>query len=334
MANRFYTLMIIPERTAKLIKWVIPSWLFRGSIIGFAFLCGLVFMMLIDYVYVMSQIDENRDLKNENRRLRSQIQVYKNRMDSIEDTIDRVQTFTTRLRVITNFEDREDISKLLERELPDASQNVGTKNVKQDADPANPNAPFQASEERPDLADLDKRDPERKRLIDEQSSIEKIFSDTHSKSLALEQNLQDLYELLADQKQFLAALPTQKPAAGYFTSGFGIRPSPFGGVEKMHEGLDIANWSGTAITSTANGVVKFSGNKPGYGRTVIVDHGYGLETWYAHIRSSSVKEGEKVRRGQMIATMGSTGRSTGPHVHYEVRVHGIPVDPLSYILEQ
>lgn len=102
----------------------------------------------------------------------------------------------------------------------------------------------------------------------------------------------------------------------------------------MHEGLDIANHIGTQIYATANGVVSFAGRKPGYGKTVVIDHGYGLKTWYGHCHRLRVKTGQKVRRGQNIALVGNTGRSTGPHVHYEVRVHGIPVDPLSYILEE
>ena len=152
-------------------------------------------------------------------------------------------------------------------------------------------------------------------------------------TLLAEQNLQDLYELLIDQKTFLSALPTRKPAIGYFTSGFGVRKSPIGGRVKMHEGLDVANHPGTPVKATAFGTIKFAGRKPGYGRTVVIDHGYGLETWYGHNRVITVKKGDKVTRGDRIAQMGSSGRSTGPHVHYEVRVHGIPVDPLSYILE-
>jgi murein DD-endopeptidase MepM/ murein hydrolase activator NlpD len=152
-------------------------------------------------------------------------------------------------------------------------------------------------------------------------------------SILLEQVLHDQYELLADQRSFLAALPTRRPSPGYFTSGFGVRRSPYGGVEKMHEGLDIANSIGTPVIATADGIVTFAQAKPGYGQTVILDHGYGLETWYGHAKRILVQEGQKVRRGESIAQLGNSGRSTGPHLHYEVRINGTPVDPLSYILE-
>ncbi len=101
----------------------------------------------------------------------------------------------------------------------------------------------------------------------------------------------------------------------------------------MHEGLDIANYPGTPIKATADGVVIFANTKAGYGQTVILDHGYGLETWYAHTRKMLVSKGQKVARGETVALLGNSGRSTGPHLHYEVRVNGTPVDPLSYVLE-
>jgi murein DD-endopeptidase MepM/ murein hydrolase activator NlpD len=176
-------------------------------------------------------------------------------------------------------------------------------------------------------------DPEITALRREYQKLDRRFASLNYDTLYTEQILQDQYELLADQKAFLAALPTRHPATGYFTSGFGVRRSPFGGRDKMHEGLDIANQPGTLVFSTADGTVVFAESKPGYGQTVIIDHGYGLETWYGHNRKLRVSKGQKVHRGETIAELGNSGRSTGPHVHYEVRVHGTPVDPLSYILE-
>ncbi len=162
---------------------------------------------------------------------------------------------------------------------------------------------------------------------------EEEIANLHQDSLYLEQVLQDQYELLVDKKAFLAALPTRKPAVGYYTSGFGIRSAPLGGRVKMHEGLDIANEIGTSVYAPAEGTVVYADVKPGYGKTIIIDHGYGLETWYAHTSKMNVRTGQKISRGQLIAQIGNTGRSTGPHLHYEVRFHGTPVDPLTYILE-
>lgn len=318
--NRFYTLVLIPEKSSKLRKVILPTWVMRGFIIGVGLIGIVGFMMVMDYWYVMGQIDEIKELKIENRKLRSQVQVYQNRMETIENTLNRIDTFSTRLKIITNIEDRESlVSKVnSQQDLPDSAMNVGIR--------------MPASLE--EIEAMDEHDPERQEIERENRILDLRFTRLQSKSLLSEQTLEDLYELLSDQKDLLSALPTRKPASGTYTSGFGIRPSPYGGRERMHEGIDIANYIGTNIFTTAAGIVKFAGQKPGYGRLVVIDHGYGMETWYGHVRQLLVREGEKVKRGGLIAKMGNSGRSTGPHVHYEVRVHGIPVDPLSYILEE
>ena len=99
----------------------------------------------------------------------------------------------------------------------------------------------------------------------------------------------------------------------------------------MHAGLDIATNHGTTITSTADGIVIFAGSHAGYGNLVVVDHGYGLTTRYAHMSSYDVTVGDHVTRGKKIGAVGSTGRSTAPHCHYEVRLHDRPVDPFNYL---
>ena len=101
----------------------------------------------------------------------------------------------------------------------------------------------------------------------------------------------------------------------------------------MHEGLDIGAKPGTKILAPADGIVTFSGKKPGFGYIVQIDHGYGVETIYAHASKLEVKKSQPVKRGMIIARVGNTGLSTGPHVHYEVRVNGTPVDPLYYVLD-
>ena len=123
-----------------------------------------------------------------------------------------------------------------------------------------------------------------------------------------------------------------RPAKGLLTSGFGVRVRPITGKVVMHEGLDIANSTGTDIFAPADALVHSAGPKFGYGNTVVLDHGWGMKTWYAHTSRVEVKKGQRVRRGDLIARMGSTGFSTGPHLHYEVRIENTPVDPLDYLL--
>lgn len=145
----------------------------------------------------------------------------------------------------------------------------------------------------------------------------------------------DLSRLTADLEELQAldqALPRLWPAGGYVTSTFGWRHNPMGGRGwDHHSGLDVSNRPGTPIRAPAAGRVKKAWFNAGYGNMIELDHGFGITTVYAHCRSFRVREGDAVEAGQLIATMGSTGRSTGPHLHFEVRIDGHAVDPLDYL---
>ncbi len=131
----------------------------------------------------------------------------------------------------------------------------------------------------------------------------------------------------------LDRLPIAHPVASRvrLTSNYGMRRHPVSGRTKMHTGIDWAAARGTPILSTADGVVKKAGRMSGYGNIVIIQHDFGLETYYAHLNSIDVREGQRVSRGQKIGGMGTTGVSTGVHLHYEVRVNGQPVNPNTYV---
>jgi murein DD-endopeptidase MepM/ murein hydrolase activator NlpD len=126
-------------------------------------------------------------------------------------------------------------------------------------------------------------------------------------------------------------LPTHEPIPeGWFSSNFGYRVDPFTGMRTFHEGIDFPALRGTTITAAASGKVIFAGQHPEYGKMVDIDHGNGLVTRYAHASQLLVKEGDLVLRGQAIAKVGTTGRSTGPHLHYEVRLNGTPQNPARF----
>lgn len=148
-----------------------------------------------------------------------------------------------------------------------------------------------------------------------------------------ELSLSELTATLEEKRLVMLYTPTIWPVNGWLSSNFGYRLSPFTGRQTFHEGVDIAARYNTDVLSTANGVVVFAGPKSGYGNLVTIDHGYGYMTRYGHNSSVTVKVGDKVERGQTIAKVGSTGQSTGPHVHYEVLVNGIPVNPLKFIID-
>ncbi|WAC42715.1 M23 family metallopeptidase [Pedobacter sp. SL55] len=122
------------------------------------------------------------------------------------------------------------------------------------------------------------------------------------------------------------------PHKGRISSNFGHRANPFTGESiERHKGLDIKGNHGEVVKTTANGKVKFANRKGGYGNVVIIEHGNGFETYYGHLSKISVKQGQKVAAGDIIGRIGSTGRSTGPHLHYEVHRNGKIVNPKSYL---
>jgi septal ring factor EnvC (AmiA/AmiB activator) len=125
--------------------------------------------------------------------------------------------------------------------------------------------------------------------------------------------------------------PAIWPVMGHITDSFGQRLDPFSGEGAFHTGVDVAADYGAPVHATADGVVLDAGQHSGYGRVVIVDHGFGLTTWYAHLSSYAVISGTRVKRGEVIGYTGISGRSTGPHVHYEVRMNNAPVNPWRYM---
>jgi murein DD-endopeptidase MepM/ murein hydrolase activator NlpD len=143
---------------------------------------------------------------------------------------------------------------------------------------------------------------------------------------------ESLFKYIKEQQNILASTPAIRPATGWTTSRFGYRTSPFTGRREFHKGFDIANKKGTPIIATANGTVTFAGLKGSLGNCVVVDHGHGMVTRYAHTEKMLVKPKDKVKRGDTIALVGNSGRSTGNHVHYEVHLNGIPINPEKYIL--
>lgn len=139
------------------------------------------------------------------------------------------------------------------------------------------------------------------------------------------------YQPSNSKSDVLNHIPSIWPTEGRVTSLFGMRKHPITGRQKFHKGVDIGNRQLTDIICAAHGIVDHAGWKGGYGKTVIVNHGMGYKTLYAHADELLVQKGDKVQRGTLIARMGSTGSSTGPHLHYEVHLAKEPIDPVLLI---
>lgn len=380
--------MVVPEKSQQVTKVVIPSYVFKGGILTLVFLGVLATIMILDYANVMNQINENKQLKVENRQLRQNVQVFKTKMVTIENTLDRVKTFVTKLRIITNIED---LGGVAPSALPQSNAPVATPvqpapvslptttppspsdrgntpiddtrnhSATPDTDmlvdqapqttqpqtkaPLSPAEQYEAARAKRLnlLAALMTDSTEGFTLTDADTSLfvkaefeklDNVYVEVDKFALAAEQETQDILDRLGEKRALLASTPTRLPTLGYITSEYGVRINPYDSRRKMHEGIDIANRYGADIVAPADGAVSFAGVKPGYGKIVIIDHGNGIETRFAHSSRLYVQAGERVKRGQRIAAVGNTGHSTGPHCHYEVHANGLPVDPCWYVLDQ
>lgn len=148
---------------------------------------------------------------------------------------------------------------------------------------------------------------------------------------SLEREVRQINDRLRSDMLRLASVPTGLPVTGYITDGFGVRRNPFSGEgRESHEGMDISVAFGTPVSSTADGLVVHASPYAGYGNLVILYHSNGITTRYGHLSRITVEVGQRVKRGEQIGLAGSTGRSTGPHVHYEIRENDQPIDPTRY----
>jgi murein DD-endopeptidase MepM/ murein hydrolase activator NlpD len=168
--------------------------------------------------------------------------------------------------------------------------------------------------------------------IDPSASADTGLTEAGRRGALLSSRLQLVEKRLATQADQLALTPTIAPTAGVLTAGFGQRPDPFTGHAEHHPGIDISTPAGNRVVAPAAGTVVKVGVDKGYGRFVQIAHGYGVITLYGHLQAARVAEGQRIKRGDLVALVGSTGRSTGPHLHYEVRVDGKPSNPLDYVL--
>ncbi len=158
------------------------------------------------------------------------------------------------------------------------------------------------------------------RLLDEDIHLEEVHQ-------------QELLQALRSKQKALSTSPSIWPIRGRINSSFGYRRAPFGGHRSFHKGIDIKGTVGAPVVATAAGVITRAGYNGAYGICVDIDHGAGIITKYAHLQLATVKVGQQVKRGEMVGRIGMTGRTTGPHLHYEVVVGGVPRDPMKYILD-
>lgn len=300
--DRHVTLLFIPEKTTRVRRFQIPVKVLRGGAVGAGVLSLALLYVLVDYVSARRNMAELALLREKTRDQRVQLQAFAEKVDALDRQMMRLKSFDRKLRIIANLEP-----------LPSQEQALGVGGPVVDEDGASDGGSV----------------PEGSVAKRVALSVDRLHQDAQVE----ERSMEELKEYLEDQRSILTSTPSLWPIHGWITSNFGYRIYPFTGDRKMHEGMDIASRPGTPIRAPADGVVIFAGVEGAYGKTVVVDHGYGVTTRYGHASEIWVRVGQRVRRGQRLAAVGNTGLSSGPHLHYEVRVNGVAVNPRNYLLE-
>lgn len=308
MNNHYFDFLIVPEVGSNARKWRFSK---RGtrvvlSLVGFILALGIV--GFIDYIQLATKRWNISKAYRETQIYNEKIHVLQQKIALLEQGLDRLAAFKNKIRLLANVEEDRSSQSLAIGPLSEQEEQYRQQAAFSDSDAQSTYMNFLPE-------DLFIKASE----LEEQVTLEEV-------------DFASLFETLQDQRSFLVSMPSILPSRGFIHSRFGMRKSPFTGKTEVHEGIDIASEYGTDIVATADGVVVFSGVQNGYGKVLVIDHGYGLVTKYGHSSQLLVSIGDRVKRGEVVAKVGSTGRTTGPHLHYEVRRNGVPVDPTNFII--
>lgn len=306
MGKKSYTVIVVPDNNAEVRRYRVRKTLLTQVASGVGVLVLLITAGTVHYFKVAKDASENRYLREENLALQGQLKTIRERIDHIGSTLDRVERFDQKLRALTLLSDpQRNLAMGPTEQQPGTGVPAGGDNQFAHA----------TAQETP---------------VALTSRLDRLSAEATRQ----EQNLQELQAYFQDQKSLLASIPSIWPTRGWVTSDFGQRLDPYTADKVMHAGLDIAAPHGKEVEAPSDGTVVFAGLEGGYGNVLVIDHGYGIKTRYGHLSQLLVKAGDKVVRGQKVALVGNTGRSTGPHLHYEVRVNGVAQNPRKFILEE
>lgn len=317
--QKYFTVLVVPDRTSRVRKVTVArSWVY-GAAAGVLAVTLILGGVLMHYVRVLGELSDYQSVYQENREVALQLRTYQERIRKLDSRLDHLERIEHKLRVMTSLED--------------PSRNIAIGPLTDRESPAEIDSMFDEGGSASDTETVSPSSPESDRREFEFRKIGFRLEKLEGEAKARELSLEELHALLDDQRSILNSTPSIWPTRGFVSSTFGYRVSPFTSVKKMHEGLDVAAPKGTEVVTPADGIVTFTGVKGAYGNIVVVDHGYGLVTRYGHLSKVLVEPGQHVKRGSSIAKVGNTGRSTGDHLHYEVRIDGVPVNPTRYILD-
>jgi murein DD-endopeptidase MepM/ murein hydrolase activator NlpD len=327
-----YSLIVVSDGTSPIRRLDVPKRSVRRAVIGAGVAGAVLLGILADYVRVRLDHAELGRLRALAHEQQARIEGFEASVGALEQKLSLVAEFERKVRVIANLPGSAaaggaDVAEIGPAGLEDAAGAPDGQGGDEEWVPGAVEAPGAAGRAAAGAAGAGVRPDDRVGLLRLEAERLGLVADARALSL------KELVDQLEDKHQRLASSPAIWPARGWLTSRFGPRISPFTGRRQFHAGLDIAGAPGTPVVAPARGRVEFVGSKGPLGNMVLIDHGFGIRTEYGHNEKILVKRGDVVERGQPIALLGNTGRSTGPHVHYVVEVNGKTVDPIDYIFD-
>ncbi len=305
-----YSIFIVPEGRPTSRRLTVYRWMPKALVIIGLLWVGATLALASAALYYRSGFLSTADVRSQNEEMKLATSRVEEKLVSMQSSVSRAQRLATTLETVAGISKKvmiKGIGPISEDDELPAANNVKLFQSGRVATEENPSITFEDLELKMD-------------------GLDKVIS-------SVEMRLQEVYEFHQGKLAYWASIPSIWPVKGWITSEFGIRRRPKGIGSRFHEGMDIAASIGTPVYASGDGVVTFAGTKHGLGKCVVIDHGFGVSTVYGHNAELFVKDGDKVRRGANIATVGRTGRTTGPHLHYQVEVDGVPVDPMRYIIE-
>jgi murein DD-endopeptidase MepM/ murein hydrolase activator NlpD len=323
LARKHYTVLVFSQQAARVKKFIFSPLTLK---VGAAVLILLFIFsgyLFYDYISYQKKTFDLKEIRSELSFQQAEIQSFLEKITLLEEQLTRLKLVEEQvkngLKEVQELKKEKKVKKVPSPRLP-GKTSKGSESSK----PKHYSSLLRGRE----VSILEKERPE------PVSRLHLDLLELSKEAFQREQNLKELKESLLAQKSVLLSIPSLWPVIGRITSAFGeTRFSPSSGGTRPHQGIDIAAPTGTPIMAPADGVVIIAGKEAQYGRLVSIDHGHGYATRYGHLKDIRVKPGDRVHAGQILGTVGISGNTTGPHLHYEVRIHGRPVNPFPYLTQ-
>ncbi|MCY4383146.1 MAG: M23 family metallopeptidase [Nitrospinae bacterium] len=297
-----YTIVVIPSNSSKTRRLSITRAMLILLVFGLCSLAGTTLYLAQERVHTARHLAKLSPLENQNQTQKELLEKFNAKLQSLDNNLIQLKQQEEKLRIMASLKPGKE------------KDDLGVGGVSKDALPEG----------------LEKLAPSEQRFI---RRLNRQFQDIEKRTTEQESAFKDLLRAFRDRSILLAHTPSIWPVKGWLSSSFGYRRSPFTNRREFHAGIDIVAREGTSIFAPADGVVISDRRAVGYGKILKIQHMQGIVTSFAHNSVHLVKVGQRIRRGDIIAKVGSTGRSTGPHLHYEVRINGVAINPRLYIVE-